>query len=399
MTLSEMSSTQLTRRTLDDIYDEIIDHMKRSGAFDEIRVDLMDPIWSDPGFKGIIERFQFECEQFCEQVDLNLNRNALRTKLATRFDSYSASGRMLKTHIARLLKERDEDLRSKYYKHAQNYLRKFLPVSCSPDNLSDEHKSDADHDPQHDLQADTDMDIDSSPMEEDDDDDDEIEPERPPFSPIGNDEQISNQNYAPDEETKFSDIEETPTFSANADNNDHTAGQNDNLADCITTMQQKDEPNMTEPSLDEIPIPPEDPERTPQAIDVEHGDPTNSISLEDIPQPPFEGDVNEELTFSSVSSVDTADLSDFENSIKLSDDEANIVGKPKNSKVPVEIIQGHLETTDVKSETEPERVETSEPMGAGESDGFCGESNTTGRRVTRTRKSNPRYSNEHYKLL
>lgn len=360
-----MSSNTLNDRTLDQLYEEVIDHMKRSGAFDEFRVGLIEPIWSDKNFGQIVEKFEYECKKFCEEVDLNQTRNALRTKLASHFDRYSTSRNMVKDHISRLLKERDEELRNQYYKHAEAFLKKFLPPPPQ-----DSHQ---------DLPGEIDMELESiNDVDEDvDDDDEDDEVERPAYSPIGNDQELS---MSPDLMDKIK--------------NDTPRNVHQNEVDQQASVEDIKQKELIDSiPIDEIPEPP--------PIE-ENSIVTNMPSLEDIPQPPDEySDELEKLTFSSVSSVNTAELSDFDNSIKLSDDEANIVGKPKNSKVSIEEVQGQindLQTTNIECK-QTIKIESMEPVEASESDGGCSENAATGRRVTRTRKSNPRYNNEHYKLL
>lgn len=162
---------------------------------------------------------------------------------------------------------------------------------------------------------------------------------------------------------------------------------------------------IIEPSLDDIPIPPEEDdfdmfEEVMRKKQEQLVNEANQNSINDL-------DV---LTFSTVSSVATIDLSDFENSIKLSDDEASIVGKPKNSKVPIKEIQGQINdlqtttttNTSAANEAATQMQNDTVPNEAGvldtntESDGACSEGTTTGRRVSRTRKQNSRYNNEHF---
>lgn len=336
------SPNELSLEALDHLNVEIIDHLKRSGIYDEIRVGLMDPIWSDSCFQDdIVVRFIGECEKFCEQVDLSQSRGALRTRLAAKFEqNYSTSGRLVRSHIEKILNQRNEDVKSKYYQHAKAYIQKFIPSDDDPGKLESDSE----------VQADIDMDIDTE--------DDDIE--RPVYSPIGNDDiLIDNMNSG-------SIKEDSPI--------NHTHGYNAN--------------NTSEPSLEDIPIPPEDSANETQievqedsAKEPKHVDDAaqSKLDLEDISlSPPVEdhSDELERLTFSSVSSVNTNDLSDFDNSIKLSDDEASIVGKPRNSKVPLPIIQGQindLQTSNTQS--------------------------NNARRNTRARKSNSRYSSEHFKLF
>lgn len=305
-----MSSIQeLTSRKLEFLNVEIIDHLKRTGIYDEIRIGLVDPIWSDPCFQeDIVVRFIGECEKFCELVDLSLPRNVLRNKLAVKFEhSYSTSVRLVKSHIEKILMQRNEDVKSKYFQHARSFVSKFLP----------------DIDTSHQVQ----------------------EPDSIPTPGIGlqlekNIEQESKQPTP-------------PRIPSPHPNHESPCIESELVRDPETQVQDMD----IDSEEDEI----ERPVYSPIGNDNSSMSPNDGL---------------EQLTFSSVSSVDTDELSDFDNSIKLSDDEANIVGKPKNSKIALQDIQVHI--NDLQTTSAP--------------------SNNT-RRNTRTRKSNSRYSNEDYKFF
>lgn len=259
---------KLSHSTREKIFSEIFEHMKSSGAFDEIRVGLIDPIWSHSKFQHIVENFELECERFCKDFDLNQTRSYLRNKLSERFEHSSTSKDLLKDHVYRFLSEKDSALRSKYCEYAREFLKKFLPITSRP---------------QEELVA------------------------------------VGDQKKLPEPQLEDMDI------------------------------------GLTDDDDDEL----------------------------------------ERLTFSSVSTVSTAELKGYDNLIELSDDEANIVGKPKNSSVPIEVVQGQI--NDLL--TTGEEGKPSEMPEASESDGGCSETTNTGKRAARTRKSNPRYMNGDFKLL
>lgn len=383
---------------LDEIYVEVMDHMKTHGHFDNVRVSLIDRIWSHPCIKNIEETFESECEKWCQDVDLSQDRQTLRSKLTRRFDSYSRSRHELKAHIGRCLQEQSDEVKSKYYEHARKFLERYLPkpspdpediamdnnIDNTPQQKSPEPEpephikqeienkikieQDLDNELQADIAMDMDMDMDIESISPKDDDDEEVE--KPPYSPIGNSEE---------------------------------------------SMDIIKEPIMTTPSLDDIPIPPED----------DYLEDTKSLNHQEVHQEekpeikkeihePSEEDLSQQDdkdddkdTFSSISTVGTADLSDFDESITLSDVEARVIGKPMNSKIPIKEIQDNikekkndLQNTNITIKTEQtetnERNDAPELVETSESDGGCSESTTTGRRLGRTRKSNPKYSNEHY---
>lgn len=381
MILLNMSHKSLHRKTLDRIYEEVIDHMKISGAFDKIKANLSDSITENPNYESIVAQFEYKCKMFCRNMDLRKDRKVLRINLHEYFDGLTSLEDSIKKRIQEILDEHRDQVKTQYTNCAESFLKKrFLPQSPPPPIPAEEIAN-----IETELQdGDVDMEIDSSGGES---------PQAPEFSPISN-----------------------PDINCD-DLNDH-----------------HEEPNMTikiEPSLEDIPIPPEDEcpgvaqDHTKDETIVNNRDPTpvkdecptpvkdehptlikteDSTPVRDEPptQPPDEeSDELEKLTFSSVSSVNTADLSDFDESINLSDDEANIVGRPRNSRIPIKVLQGTIsdlqtKNVDCKLESIERPVEIKqEPSETGESDG-CSEGTATGRRAARKRKSNPRYSNEHY---
>lgn len=412
-------SPKLDSSILEDICTEIIEHMKSTGAFDEIRVGLMEPIGTDSNFKNIIVEFEKECEHFCSEIDLLQPRISLRAKLATRFDenNHSESGYMLKNHIDRLLQSRNEEIKSTYLSHARAFLKNFLPKpDVPPEQIVDEIKEETKDGSEQKYETDSNSDMDVNSSEDGD-------IERPTWSPVSNHEheatedhivpnvEVANVICKTEVETSTQPILETRVNSKHEESNKIIITYNVKI--------KEEEQKMTEPSLEDIPIPPDD----DNMEDVSEEEVLNDDGLEEIeripvlkseiPQPPDDdSDELERLTFSSVSSIKTAELGDFDNSINLSDDEANFVGKPRNSKVPFEVIKNQLDdlakpttTTTIEPKQEQkesisnERNPTGDLVEASESDGGCSESTTTGKRVTRTRKSNPRYSNDLFKLL
>lgn len=326
------SNSELTNGVLDELYDDIIDHMKRLGQFDEIRIKLIDPIWSDPNFIKIIEKFENECEQFCERADLNLNRNALRMRLASYFDfsSQTNSGHMVKAHIRKFLSMRDEQLRTDYSENARKFLIKKYT----------------------------------------------LRPESPPPE-------------VPEENTSPVKVESIPV-------KDDSGPDKEDL----TQIKEDMSPVKDDSILGNEDLIPEDDLGSQQVVDMEIEDSPDRPMYSPIECHDDESDELRRLSFSSVSTVHTADLSDFDNSIKLSDDEANIVGKPKNSMVSVDIIKNRINNLapanfDCKQEPTELNDVSQEQVDATESDGTCPESNS-GKRATRARKVNPRYSNEDF---
>lgn len=385
--------TSIKRKTLERISDDVIAHVKNTGSFDHVREDLMPLIERNKDYEAVEKRYKNKCESYLsDRSDLHEDRRILRTNLQRYTDTLEVVN-TVQDLIRKILKESDSEIRAKYLSFAEPYLRgRFLP----PETPQQPTATKVDSQIGDDEEGGDDMDIDSSGPES---------PQAPEFSPIS--------NHGDEMEISYDNI----------DSNSQTWEPN-------VTIKQ-DEP----PSLDDIPIPPEEcpdeprenqnetslnphlvtppetvknePSRVPEEghkspvkdniPEPVKEDELTTIKDEPSSQNPIE-DTEDLLTFSSVSSVRTADLSDFDESIKLSDDEANIVGQPRNSKIRIEVLQSTISDLQTKTvECQPDLVkqETRDQAETGESDG-CSDGLTTGRRATRTRKSNPRYSNDNY---
>lgn len=421
---SSSTSKHLSRDVIDRLREDIYENMKSNGTFDEMRVRLANLIYDDETeFKKIVGVFQGECLKFCEQVDLSKPRNKLRNELADRIQRNCRKD--LNMLIDRLMANEEDKIRSDYRKHAGDYLRRrFMPNhDDSPPELSSTTEQ----------QAEVDMDITPSPAEDHsertdktttnhdmdvDDDDCDIKP--PPYSPIGNPlsveankqeeilikKELLSNGQIDDEETNRQQQIDTQMenhknmSSLGARSNDNLTTKEPNNFEDHGTLDHE------EIKLENIPIPEGEYEDFKEVMEkkIEY---LNSQQEEAI-------DNLSEMTFSSVSSVHTIDLKgEYDDYINLSDDEATIVGKPKNSKVPVSEIQGQIDdlqttaaanTTAMQTESDstmviPNSAIPNKVAGeASESDGGCSESATTGRRVSRTRKQNPKYSTDFVKL-
>lgn len=414
-----MSQRTIQITTLDCIYEQVLDNLKRSGQYDEMRVSLIDPTWSDQKFKLIIEDFVVKCKDFCAKMDLRRNRRDLRAKMDDDFPYDYVANKMLRECVKKISDTKREDLKSHFNKYAADYLQKEFKQS-SPTHDDQDQAVIANDGPKYDkdvedeVEAEIDMEIES-------DFGDAESPMAPEFSPI----------------------------SIDADHDDPTTLNHNESSDINRLQNHQHEPDMTEdikPSLEDIPMPPGDiplpvndipipPDDKPSIVDksVLQGDvdiPTDDIPLpqdedeqpptpvqDELPQVDDFNDELESLTLSSVSSVHTNELSDFDQNIELSDDEANIVGKPKKSRIKIEELQGTirgLQTMAVKREPEEPKEtrepkvlkETKEPQGTStsllcetsESDA-CSENASTNRRAGgRQRKSNSRYINGDFTL-
>lgn len=274
-----MSTRPLIKRTLDEIYEQVLDNLKRSGLFDEMRVDLITPMWEATDFQeNIVGDFKRQFKDFCSKCDLSQDRKDLRAALDKHAEDGILSNRMLRYCIETEIDTKMSEIKTKFTQHVEDYLRKefqkqVIEVPEEPPGTSEPEPS------LPNLEV-VDMDIDPE------------SPEAPPFSPIS-----------------------------------------------------------------------------------ENGD----------------------LTFSSVSSVRTAELSDFEDSINLSDDEANIVG---HSRIKIDELQGTIDGLQTKA-IKNEQIDTHDPTNkslceTSESDACSENATMCERRATRKRKSNPRYCNEQF---
>lgn len=354
-----MSFDPLHRKTLDRIYNATIEHLKSSGDFDEMRVNMIDAIQADPDYKRITDTYISECEEFCRKVNLKNSRKDLRMSLDRYPDSARLSSGMARDCTRKILKQHEIDMREKFINLVINYLKSRFMQQTPPNSLPE--------------------DIPIPP------DDIALPEEEPP--------QLQQTEILQDQ----AKLDEPMQL-------DH--GRQGELT------QQEHVPLPTEPvSLNQkseeqpmLPIEQKQQQTEPQQPEVETEVDMDLASLDSPVAPEFSP--ISLVAFSDVSSVHTADLSDFEDSIKLSDDEANIVGQPKNSRIKIEELQGTINGLQTKR-TEPvltqtnstvikqEQLDLQEPMETAESDA-CSESTTNSRRAARKRKINPRYSNEHF---
>lgn len=397
-----MSQRILDNQTLQRIYDEILDDMKRQGTYDNIRMRLVQPIFDDPNFQDIVKEYTRECERFCETADLSKQRNELRISLAARIEANSRTGRAITNHIKDLLDKHKLELREEFRQHAKAYVRRYKEDEeeeqkaiegeklneISEANATDEDKAKSDQTTPE-VKSDDgekDMDIDSPPITSPI----QRSPTPPPMSPITSliktspissleSDKASSNIVSKDMQNGDFDLDdisipEAPPYSPirpnDMDQEETTIRSNHNHLDTQQNNNHREEEVVSDPS------------------------PSPAIISND------NNDELEELIFSEVSSVNTCDLSDFEGEINLTDDEeADLVGKPKNSKVGVKDLQSITDCpptnpNEAPNESKAEPTKPSEPSAPVSHD-------TREVSNRRTRKSNPRYSNPDYltKLL
>lgn len=378
ITTDELSSEQLIQ-----ISDEIIENLKISGVYDDLRVDLTKPIWDDEQINSEIQkRFLEQCRRFCGNVDLSLPRNTLRNQLTAKFEQhFDSANNLVKSHIEKILHLRNDDIKSIYNKHARPFIcSKYLPKDESdpidkiiedqdakqPIKIDDETvvmsepkaelqpefdykvepKSEPEIEPEPEQQA-VDMDIDS---DNEGSKDEEIS--APPYSPVGADSPI---DFPPEEEDEV-----------------------------MKTSPITDDDENEKPLLD-------DTSNLSNQID------DNNFNI---------------LSFSDVSTVGTDDLSEFDAAVNLSDDEANVIG---NRSIHFNELQKQLENKEsieqLKSSTTPpttsstqvgQIVNTSLNRSTIDHDVSRANNDTSttkdndGKRMSRTRKLNPKYLSDEY---
>lgn len=373
-----MTLNPLHRKTLDKIYEDVIEHLKSSGEYDEMRMKLIEPIWFEPGFQSTIERFKVECEEFCKSIDLSKSRKDARMSLDMHFEGQTASTKMVRLYIRKKLHECESELREKFTKLANEYLCK-----------------------RYTKQNYLDMEI-ASPEAE--------SPSAPEFSPISIDGDGMDDNDEPiaPAHSPIDDFVEPPL-----------PPMDEEVEPPLPLVEQEVEP----------PLPPMDQDEQPPLPPMDEEPPPPFSEEPPLPPLPPPTDELDDMSFSPVSSVRTVDLAEYDDEIRLSDDEANIVGQPKNSHIKLEELQrtigglqakqptvAHKEqqhlpqqqqkpqqeiTTATQTATpnhiklEPEEHRSQEPSETGESDA-CSESTTTSGRSARKRKLNPRYSNQDF---
>lgn len=352
--------SSLSVKTLDIIYEQVLDNLKRSGKFDEMRVSLLEPACSNPEFKTIMDNFM---QTYTKNLKLDQDRKILRANLDKDIHESYRVKISLNELIKSILVEKGPDLRKQFNTHAEEFLKNEFQKAHDINDGPDKEDKSPPSLPEDSNQVDVDMDLESSYG------DGAESPKAPEFSPI----------------------------SIDANDPDHLESENHHEPNQPSPIGK--EQNMTneqKPSLENIPIPPEE---IPIPSDEEPPTPV----LDELSQNEHKNDADEHqddevMTFSSISSVHTNELSDFEDSINLSDDEAKIVGQPIKSRMKIEELQKNingLHTMNITRDLGPNEPSASIPCETSESDA-CSESAASGRRVARQRKSNPRYISEHF---
>lgn len=121
----------LISRTLDTIYEQVLESLKRSGQFDLVRVGLIDLIWNTQGFQAkIVFDFQRQCNEFCKKTNLDVNRKELRAALDKYVEESLLSNRMLKECIDEEIEANHLGIRTQFDEYVTQYLRKEFQKSA-----------------------------------------------------------------------------------------------------------------------------------------------------------------------------------------------------------------------------------------------------------------------------
>lgn len=131
--LSEAPSPSMSPRLPTDLLDrlanEILDHTKELGLFDEMRMRLLEGIERSKEFRRIKESFKLELEGFCSRADLGLPRAQLREKLNTR--TLYRSARQLRDHVGQVSRKHRHELKKLYAQQANQYLKNLAAATAT----------------------------------------------------------------------------------------------------------------------------------------------------------------------------------------------------------------------------------------------------------------------------
>lgn len=114
---------------LEDVSDDILDHIKQLGLFDEMRMKLLDTIESSREFSEIRREFMKELDAFCSEVDLTLPRNRLRERLKSHTQSRAAN--WLTKYVQEVSYAHKNEFKMLYNEKADKYIRTMANQKAS----------------------------------------------------------------------------------------------------------------------------------------------------------------------------------------------------------------------------------------------------------------------------
>lgn len=130
---TDKKSSTLPNHLLKRISNEILDHTKQLGLFDEMRLKLLANIELSKEFFSVKDDFRREVELFCSHVDLNLPRAKLRERLNAR--TLYKSARRLEEHVHRVSRKHRHEFKKLYNQHAIGFLKRIMNKSATIDKL------------------------------------------------------------------------------------------------------------------------------------------------------------------------------------------------------------------------------------------------------------------------
>lgn len=108
---------------LEQMAEQILEHTKQLGLWDELRMRLLASIESSKEFRKVECDFKREIDSLCAHVDLTLPRAKLRAKLDAKHLSKSA--RRLKEQVVDAARKQRSEFRQLYNQQAVKFLRQI----------------------------------------------------------------------------------------------------------------------------------------------------------------------------------------------------------------------------------------------------------------------------------
>lgn len=131
--LDNAKSRTIPSHLLKRISNEILDHSKQLGLFDELRLKLLAHIELSKEFYRVRSDFREEVESFCSTVDLTLPRAKLREKLNIR--TLYKSARRLEDYVQQVSRQHRSEFKQLYNQHAIEYLKRNQTNAERDDHL------------------------------------------------------------------------------------------------------------------------------------------------------------------------------------------------------------------------------------------------------------------------
>lgn len=118
---SSPQKQQVPGQVLKQLAADVLEHTKRLGLFDEMRIKLIDEIESSRDFEHIRKEFNREVESFCRSADLSLPRSKLRERLLSLRTMHNST-ELIKSHVVGVARRHKQQMRNLYERKARAYL-------------------------------------------------------------------------------------------------------------------------------------------------------------------------------------------------------------------------------------------------------------------------------------